>query len=221
LSGKYKRVIPEENYVVMTGTRNTILKERTVPGFYGNEEFRGLCEDKVRDYLRKGEILYYEIVGYTTTGKAIMPNVKLSKRDNKELYREYGNTMRYTYGCKENECEMYIYRITNVNPDGIAVDLPWFQVVKRCKELGVNHVPELDRFTSFESFRWEDRLLSLARSFSKGSSTIDDTHIREGVVIRVESEHGVKVYKHKSHEFYVLEGIAKDKEDYVDMEEIA
>lgn len=216
MGGGYKRVIPEEKYVVMTGTRNTILADRSAPTYYSNETFRGDCEDRVKDFLRKGEILYYEIVGYTTTGKAIMAGVELSKRDNKALYKEYGAVMHYNYGCPILHCEMYVYRITNVNADGIAVDLPWPQVVKRCGELGVKHVPVLDEFIPF---RGEEILLCKVDEFSMGASTIDDTHIREGVVIRAESEHGVKAYKHKSHDFLILEGIAKDKEDYVDIEE--
>jgi len=54
-----------------------------------------------------------------------------------------------------------------------------------------------------------------------GASTLDDTHIREGVVVRVEKANGtIKAYKHKSNEFKILEGIMKTSDDYVDAEEI-
>jgi hypothetical protein len=54
--------------------------------------------------------------------------------------------------------------------------------------------------------------------YSKGSSTIDTTHIREGVCVRLESGLVPRIYKHKSFEFKVLEGFAKDS-GIVDMEE--
>jgi len=54
-----------------------------------------------------------------------------------------------------------------------------------------------------------------------GSSTLDFAHVREGVCVRVE-RHGqhVTTYKHKSHTFYVLEGVVKDSGE-VDIEEAA
>ena len=52
-------------------------------------------------------------------------------------------------------------------------------------------------------------------------SWTDPSHIREGVVIRIESEEGITWLKEKSWVFGVLEGYLKDKEDYVDTEESA
>lgn len=59
------------------------------------------------------------------------------------------------------------------------------------------------------------------RKPQRGSSTLDDGHIREGVVVRVEGP-GVDFHlKYKSFWFCELEGIAKNKDDYVDPEDIS
>jgi hypothetical protein len=50
-------------------------------------------------------------------------------------------------------------------------------------------------------------------------SSLDKRHIREGVIVRWESEHGTGFLKNKGHAFKVLEGIVKDSDGYVDMEE--
>lgn len=227
MSLDFKRNITSKKYATVTGTRNTILKERTAPGFYGNEEFRGIVEDKLKGLLRKGEIVYYEIVGYTTTGKSIMPGVGIK---DKALRKELGKTMSYTYGCKEKQCEIYVYRITNVNEDGISVDLTWPMAMERCKELGVKHVPNLPLYENppynnspapfvCRDEKDKEELLSIIENLVEGRSTVDPYHIREGVVIRVESAKGVKNFKEKSHTFLVLEGLAKDRDDYCDIEE--
>jgi hypothetical protein len=54
--------------------------------------------------------------------------------------------------------------------------------------------------------------------YSKGSSVVDSTHIKEGVCVRLESGIFPRIFKHKSFDFKVLEGIVKDS-GVVDMEE--
>jgi len=46
---------------------------------------------------------------------------------------------------------------------------------------------------------------------AQGNSLLDSRHLREGVCVRID-QHGIrpKVYKHKSFNFKVLEGIIKD-----------
>lgn len=50
-------------------------------------------------------------------------------------------------------------------------------------------------------------------------STVDARHPIEGVVVRVESEHGTQWLKHKSVAFGILEGYLKDRDEYIDTEE--
>jgi len=65
---------------------------------------------------------------------------------------------------------------------------------------------------------FDENIIDLVDIYSKGSSAIDNTHIREGVCVRLESGLVPRIYKHKSFEFKVLEGIVKDS-GIVDMEE--
>jgi hypothetical protein len=123
---------------------------------------------------------------------------------------------------------VYVYRITNTNEDGQSVDLTWDDVKKRCDEIGVKYVPELF-VTSLEMVAVminssDDRdvynmLGCVVDEASKGASKLDTSHIREGVCVRIDNVGMTpKVYKHKSFEFKVLEGIVKDT-GVVDMEE--
>jgi hypothetical protein len=114
--------------------------------------------------------------------------------------------------------DIYVYRIAHTNDDGVAIDLPWEQVEARCEILGLKTVPEYARFI-YDGDR--DKLSDMMDTASVGSSVIDDRHIREGAVLRIESGDGVKFLKLKSHTFGLLEGYIKEQDDYIDMEEIA
>lgn len=208
------KVVSEYSHLV--GTRNTILKDHTQAGFYGNEEFRWNAVQKLENNLHKGEILYFELVGYTTTGAPIMGAQDTSEM--KELKKRYGPQMIYKYGQVEGTCELYVYRITRVNEDGNVLELSWPQVKARCSELGIKHVPEID---GPDVYYGEPKvLLAAAEDYMEGSSTLDESHIREGVVIRTDGA-DVKFYKAKSFDFGLLEGYLKQSDDYVDAEEIS
>lgn len=79
-------------------------------------------------------------------------------------------------------------------------------------------VTEMDRFVYDGN---KDALDARIQSMLEGSSLIDPTHMREGVCVWVESEHGIKVYKEKSYSFKLAEGIVKENDSYVDAEEAA
>ncbi len=59
----------------------------------------------------------------------------------------------------------------------------------------------------------------MAKSLCVGPSTVDPTHIREGVAVRFEPP--FNILKHKSWEFLFLEGVLKEQPDHVDLEEIS
>jgi RNA ligase (TIGR02306 family) len=209
-----------KEWTYLNGTRNVIINDRTEgQGFYGDSEgFRQEVAANFQHKLRKGETVFYEIVGFAAPGKPIMGRVGTEKLKDKAISKQYGKEMTYTYGCRDNGTgklfDVYVYRITMTNEDGDSIDLAWDEVKHRCQELNVKAVPELARF-------WYDgdkeQLLANIEPFVDGPSTLDNTHIREGVCVRV----GNNVYKHKSFPFLVLEGVAKEKDDYVDAEEIA
>lgn len=205
-----------KEYNHLIGTRNVIMADRTHEGFYGNEEFRWKAIEKLEGNLHKGEVVYFELVGYTTTGAAIMGQHHTSEL--KEIKKKYGEVIEYSYGQPAGTCGMYVYRITRVNEDGVAVELPWLQVKQRCVELGVQHVPEVASPVWYTGDQTQLRLM--AEALMEGPSTLDDRHIREGIVLRIENLDTTWL-KSKSFSFGVLEGYLKNSDDYVDTEEVA
>jgi hypothetical protein len=122
--------------------------------------------------------------------------------------------------------------MTMTNKEGYSVDYCWDDVVKRCNEIGVKHVPELKRITMEEikeSLRFENenpseydlqaKLTDIIEELVKGPSTVDNRHISEGVCIRIEGGLNNLTYKHKSFEFKVLEDIIKQS-GVIDQEEV-
>lgn len=221
-----------EEHVPLLGTRNTILADHTVEGFYGSEEFRWNAVEKIVPNLHKGEIIYFELAGFTTTGQPIM--AQPSTKELKDIKKKYGEQMTFSYGQAPGTCGLHVYRITRVNEDGNAVELPWTQVKARCRELGINHVPEFhgayqlsadepltNRMPPFEGFDTEWLKYEVA-DLMEGPSLLDESHIREGVVVRAELPDGSTTFlKSKSFTFGVLEGYLKTADDYVDTEEVS
>jgi hypothetical protein len=173
--------------------------------------------------LKKGETVYFEVVGYEPGGKSIMPSCDNSKLG-KEFVKRYGDKTTFSYGMDadnefylQKQCDVFVYRITTTNEDGESYDYTWDDVVARCKDLGVKHVPHICEVT-VEDHR---DLRDLVEKLTVGPSLLDERHIREGVCVRVEGTgFNIQVYKNKSFEFKVLEGIIKDA-GVVDQEEEA
>jgi hypothetical protein len=177
--------------------------------------------------LRKGETVYFEIVGFESTGAAIMPSVDTTKMGDKEFTKQYGKSMAYSYGCEPTQSEVYVYRMTFANEDGQSIDYAWNDVVKRCNELGVKTVPHVATITLTEleaiTGKFDDRDLreyfsNTIETFGTGPSVLDNRHIKEGVCVRIEGGLVNKTFKFKSFEFKVLEGIVKDS-GVIDTEE--
>ena len=101
------------------------------------------------------------------------------------------------------------------NPDGYAVELPWEQVQIECEKMGVKCVPTFERFV-FTT--WED-LMERVDKYYDGADPIGKSHVREGVVVRIDNRSKFTAYKHKNFAFKVLEGIIKEIADAPDMEE--
>lgn len=200
----------------LNGSRNVIIEKTDGAGYYGTNDFRYDVVRQVEGLLHKGEILYFEIIGDVAIGSAIMnPQVV----DDKGLKKQYGDVMRYTYGTVAGEHKMFVYRISRLNEDGLETDLSWPQVEARCQELGLQFVPLLRKPFVYDGDAETLRLS--VESLVDGPSTLDARHIREGVVIRAESNRGIQYLKHKSFAFKYLEGLVKNDEDAIDLEEAA
>ncbi|MCK9272928.1 hypothetical protein M0P65_05265 [Candidatus Gracilibacteria bacterium] len=209
----------------LLGTRNVILNpENSKKGFYAqageSETFREKAFNSFKDLLHSGEIIYSELVGYVSENTSIMPSVPTSKANDKELVKMYGKEMKYAYCCVPGQSEQYVYRITQTSDDGTAFELPYFQMTRRLKELGLKTPPLMtDPFIFDGDF---EKLDKMVEGFVEGPDVLDKSHIREGVVIRAENPDGTTVFlKSKSFTFLLLEGIVKNDENYVDTEEVS
>ena len=211
----------------LNGSRRVVLERRTGNSYYGTENFRF---NAVKDItLHPGEAIYYELCGYTDTGAPIMGRHDTTGLKDKKIEKRFGKCFEYSYGCSSDgtngpQTRLTVYRITRVAEDGNEVDLSWYQVVGRSGELGVETVRHIESFMydgNEEALRAKvERLVNGESGTDAIPSGLDARHPHEGVVIRVEQPDGtVSFYKEKSYIFRVLEGIIKQKDDYIDTEE--
>ena len=215
-------------YEFLAGSRRVQLATGT-SGYHGSNDFRFEIGDRLNKGMFPGETIYGEIVGYSSVGYPIMGVHNLEKLNDKSLKKRYGSLMTYDYGCASGTCKFYIYRITQTCEDRV-IELTTPQVQKRIKELmcSVEYVPELTEPLVIKENGPDGPVLTDGRKLDDLVEELSDgpdllgNHIREGVVLRVEGPDGsTKFLKQKSFIFRVLEGIAKDNEEYVDTEEAA
>lgn len=229
-------------YGYVTGTRRVVLDDTHTGGFYSDNEFRHVMANKFEGKLHKGEVVYYEIVGFVNENTPIMGSVKNSKISDKAFTKQYGPETVWSYGCDPHggwaetsvapdefngdsevhapRCEVYVYRMTQVNEDGDVVELSPDQVRMRCEQMGVKTVPVFERFIIPEDpVDPGEYVLRKVEEYFDGPDPIGKTHVREGVVARIVNRPNIAVYKHKNFSFKVLEGIAKDEAIAPDMEE--
>lgn len=200
-------------YEHVTGTRRVTLKNFE-GGFYGGNQFRQQHHDVFVSKLHKGESVYYEVVGYIDENTTIMPDADNTKTKDKEFIKQYGETTRFSYGCEAGKSDIYVYRMTMTNEDGHVVEYPQSLVQIRCEQMGVKYCPVLETFT----FTTVDDLMARVNKHVDGADPIGKTHIREGIVVRINNREKFTAFKHKSFNFKVLESIIKI-DDIIDIEE--
>jgi hypothetical protein len=202
LNGKELR---EYKYIV--GTRRTTLTNHTEGGFYGTNTFRLNWANKINGKLNAGEEVFGEIAGFIAPNSPIMPRGDNKKTQDKEFIQKFGKTTTFSYGCNEEEGQsrFFIYRMTYTSPEGYVIEYPWDLVKIRAEQMGFETVPELDRFI----YTTEEDFINRINKWMDISSTIDSTHIIEGVVVRALNAPIFRVAKEKSFNFKVIESIIK------------
>ena len=224
-----------KEYGYITGTRRVVLDGKRSGGFYESDDFRMAMAAKFENKLRKGEVVYYEIVGFQgPNGAPIMSEVQNSKVKDPEFSKQYGATTTFSYGCKQDStyvepehetgawypcCEVYVYRMTMVNEDGDVVEYSPTQIKERCEQMGVHTVMEFEIFIIPNDVDAGEYVVRKVEQYFDGPDPIGKTHVREGVVARILNRSNFAVYKHKNFSFKVLEGIAKDEATAPDIEE--
>ena len=201
-------------YKTVSGTRRCTLRDYE-GGWYGSNAFRQKYHDMFKSRLPKGAEIFYEIVGWVDTDRTIMGRCQNKLIKDKEFTKQYGDVTTFSYGCEVGENDCYVYRMTLTNEDGFTVEVPWEQVLIECEKMGVKCVPTFEKFTYTT---WED-LMSRVEKYYDGADPIGQSHIREGVVVRIDNRPSFTAYKHKNFNFKCLEGIIKDTSDAPDMEE--
>ncbi len=238
---------PIYDWGYITGTRRTVL-ENYDNGYYGNNEFREIHSKVFEGKLHKGETVYYEVVGFTTTGTPIMSSSSNAKLNDKEFIKQYGDTTVFSYGCEPTgrktmygkdeegtfsieqdapQSDMYVYRMTMTNEDGVTVEYTPDFMRYRCEQMGIKcvpvfykgYIPENPGSTNDDTISAGEWIMNKAERFCDGPDPIGSTHIREGVVVRIINRPKFAAYKHKNFSFKVLEGIIKSSAETPDMEE--
>lgn len=209
----------KQEYKYLNGTRRVILnyKKKNEKGYY-SDDFRDKAIQPFIDKLHPGEIIYFEVCGYESIGKPIMQVVDTKCLQDKDFTIKYGEKMTYDYGCKDGENKVFIYRIGYSMPDGYIIDLSWDDVKKRAAQLGVLTVPEI--IPPFIYDGDSQKLLELCKEHSIGTDFIG-SHWREGVVVAIQSNLNWNAYKLKNDYFLMMEGVIKDNDTQVDIEESA
>ena len=239
---------PIYDWGYVSGTRRVVL-ENYEGGFYGTNEFREQHSKVFEGKLNKGETVYYEVVGFTSSGAPIMGDANNKKLNDKEFIKQYGETTRFSYGCEPDsktlveyddmiagtavyeeprpQSDIYVYRMTMTNEDGFVVDYTPDFMRYRCEQMGVKTVPTLWRGTipkhpgskNDPTITAGEWIKNVAELYYDGPDPVGKTHVREGVVVRIINRPKFCAYKHKNFSFKVLEGIIKDAATAPDMEE--
>ncbi len=198
--------------VCALGTRRTIIDvaRGDKDGYYGTNEFRIQHHKALEAVLRPGMEVFYEVVGWVRPGTTIMPIGDNKKLNDKKFLKRWGPTTTFSYGCEPGTSGMYIYRITEDDREFSSREIAAW-----CRLHGFNHVPMLEEF-NYTS--WED-LMQRVENWESGPDLVDDSHIREGVVIRIENRMKFTACKSKGMDFKILEGICKADAAAPDMEE--
>ena len=190
-----KEGTPIYDYGYVSGTRRVVL-DSYEGGFYGNNEFREQHSKIFEGKLWKGETVYYEVVGFTTSGAPIMSTASNKKLNDKEFIKQYGEETVFSYGCRPIEeieakggkgkepviehwpqSDIYVYRMTMTNPDGEVVEYTPDFMRYRCEQMAVKTVPVFGK-----GILSPDRLHFLCPSGDDHDYRILDENIGEAVM---------------------------------------
>lgn len=209
LVNKLVAVFPEEKLDYVVGTRNVVLKPQDVDkeGFHGSEAYRFEVLEALKPHLEDNMLIFGEIVGFVN-GKPIMAQHNIKALKNKAFEKRYGNTITYSYGCKEHEYKFFVYRVAYI-VNGEVVDMSQKQLEKWCSDRGIEHTLEVHPQIVYDGD--QEKLSKLVESLAEREDVLcedptDPSHIHEGIIIKSESGNLVPdFYKYKTFAFRAME----------------
>ena len=161
---------PIYDWGYVSGTRRVVLEDYE-GGYYGSNEFREQHSKIFEGKLNKGETVYYEVVGFTTSGQPIMSSANNAKLQDKEFIKQYGKETVFSYGCYPTghtdydnitprpQSDIYVYRMTMTNEDGFVVEYTPDFMRYRCEQMGIKTVPVMWKgvIPKYEDYIYVDR----------------------------------------------------------------
>jgi hypothetical protein len=201
--------VKTEHYQVVVGSHH-VVKSVNFEGLKGKQHFypTDLWTVAAKEFLAgklyEGEIVYGELVG-----RMYPEGDQLGKEIQKD----------YTYGYAKPH--LFVYRISNMNSQGVETDLSFKQVRARCNQLGVDFVPliydgRLEHYMLQQDLvvgeNWKEVLEKhLVETYLDKPAKMDSNIVEEGICLRKESYPKPTILKLKSPEFYLHEGVELDK----------
>ena len=182
--------IQETEYDYVYGSRK-VIKDINSP--YQNHfyEYDMWSEEgaKIAEAIPKNFILYGELIGWTKNGAPIQAN--------------------YTYEIEQGKSELYIYRIAQINPQGMLTDLSWDQVKEFCTLRNIKHVPEIWRGKK-KNLKLEKYIDTRLNDKYRNCLPLAENLVDEGICVRVDKL-VPDIYKYKSPAFLQHETKLLDK----------
>lgn len=204
VSEEYKEVVGSRKVIKSIGFNELNGKQHYYKD--SGDIWTKVGEEYLKGKLNKGEAIYCEIIGKTYTGEAIQRG--------------------YSYGYKKPI--VYIYRISNINPQGIEIDLSYYQMKERANQIGLPTCPELfygklqhfleigNRYIIPGSLEEKLSIIFYNELLEK-PSILDNSVIEEGFCIRVDKYPKPYIFKIKSKKFLLHESGDLDK-NYINLE---
>lgn len=194
--------IEEFEYDYVYGSRN-VVKDPNNPDqnhFYDSDIYTRYGE-QLYGLLPKGFMVYGELIGWTPGGSPIQD--------------------RYTYDVPLGYADLYVYRVSYINPDGREFDLTWDQVKEFCKNRALKSVPEISTSVGWEASLQVNLLLDKnLKEYTTIGIPVGKGKVDEGVCLRVDRGDRPLILKAKSPIFLEHETKLFDNPDCVDMEEV-
>jgi len=187
----------ETEYDLVYSSRNVVKNEnffvRPQYSFYDTNVWEE-WSNKLHEFIPKGMSIYAEIVGYLSSGGAIQKG--------------------YHYGCDDSKSELYIYRITQTNVDGVVTELTRPEIDEFCTRNKLKATPLLYYGKAGELYPfllhrddWNGKFLEELIDdigFGMGDTMckMNNSEVpSEGIVLRVEGIYSPTPYKLKNYAF--------------------